>query len=166
VTAAVIITGCPGAGKTSVLAALASHLERDGVAFSALETEQLAWGAPWLWGPPWLAQVAAVLAIQRAAGRRLFLLTATIESAEDLDAFREAVGTDRIMVVLLEVDPEVASARIAAREPDHWVGKAYLVDAARRLAVSIPRALRDVDHRLAGDTRDPLDLAAEIARRI
>ena len=45
---AMILTGAPGSGKTSVLDALCTRLEIDGVRFGAFETEQLARGWPWL----------------------------------------------------------------------------------------------------------------------
>jgi hypothetical protein len=60
-----------GAGGLSTL------LEVDELAFGALESEQLAWGSPWLRPSEWLPQLAAVICLQRAAGRRLFLVAAT-----------------------------------------------------------------------------------------
>ena len=47
-TLALILTGPPGTGKLSVLEALTTLLEIDDLEFSALESEQLAWGSPWL----------------------------------------------------------------------------------------------------------------------
>ena len=43
-----LVIGAPGAGKTSLLEALANELERERIAFGALESEQLAWGYPLL----------------------------------------------------------------------------------------------------------------------
>ena len=76
-TVALILTGSPGAGKSSVLEALTTQLEIDGVEYSALESEQLAWGSPWLSAEQWLPLLAAVTALQRDVGRRLFLIAAT-----------------------------------------------------------------------------------------
>jgi adenylate kinase len=45
-TMAVVLTGAPGAGKSSVLDRLATLLEIEGVEFGALESEQLGWGSP------------------------------------------------------------------------------------------------------------------------
>jgi hypothetical protein len=42
-TWAMLLTGAPGAGKTSVLEKLATLLEIEGVEFGALESEQLGW---------------------------------------------------------------------------------------------------------------------------
>jgi predicted ATPase len=41
---AVVITGAPGSGKSSVLDALATRLEIEGVAHGVIESEQLAEG--------------------------------------------------------------------------------------------------------------------------
>jgi hypothetical protein len=71
VTAALIIIGAPGSGKTSVLDALCTLLEIEGVEFGAIESEQLARGWPWLTAERWTAQLAAVISLQRDAGRRL-----------------------------------------------------------------------------------------------
>ena len=45
---AIVITGAPGAGKSAVLEAFTSLLDNDRVPFAAFETEQFAWGYPWL----------------------------------------------------------------------------------------------------------------------
>jgi ABC-type cobalamin transport system ATPase subunit len=70
VTVALILTGPPGAGKSSVLEALTTLLEVDGVEYSALEFEQLAWGSPWLSTQQTLPQLRAVMALQRDVGSR------------------------------------------------------------------------------------------------
>jgi hypothetical protein len=44
VTAALILTGSPGSGKSSVLDTLSTLLEIDGTSFGAIESEQLACG--------------------------------------------------------------------------------------------------------------------------
>jgi predicted ATPase len=93
-TWAVLLTGAPGAGKTSVLEKLATLLEIEGVEFGALESEQLGWGSPWLSGELWLGQLRAVLDLQRQAGRRRFLIAATTETSDDLAAVRDAIAVD------------------------------------------------------------------------
>ncbi len=47
-TRAVVITGGPGTGKSSVAQAFTTLLENAGIEHGAIETEQLAWGTPWL----------------------------------------------------------------------------------------------------------------------
>jgi hypothetical protein len=162
VTVALILTGPPGAGKSSVLGALTTSLEIDGVEFSALESEQLGWGSPWLSADQWLPQLAAVMALQRKLGRRLFLVAATTETTDQLRGVVGAVGADRSVVVLLVAAPEVVAARIDAREPDLWPGKANLIEHARSLAVSMPRDLAGVDAQVPTEGRAPVDAAAEL----
>lgn len=113
---AIVITGAPGAGKTSVLERLTTLLEIEGVAFGALESEQLAWGSPWLDDGPWLAQLSAVMRLQREAARRLFIVAATTETSQQLVAVQKAGGADRRVSVLLEASPDVVAARVTARE--------------------------------------------------
>jgi hypothetical protein len=157
-----VLTGAPGAGKSSVLEALTTLLEIEGVEFSALESEQLARGNPWLPPSQWLPQLAAVTALQREVGRSLFLVAATTETSEELRQVVEAVGTDRAVVVLLVAQPHVVADRVGMREPDAWPGKPGLVAHARELAVSMPRDLHGVDVRIETDHRDPVDVAAEV----
>ncbi len=161
-TVALILTGPPGAGKSSVLEALTTLLEIDGVEYSALESEQLAWGSPWLATAQSLPQLAAVMALQRDAWRRLFLVAATTETTDELRGVAEAVGADRTLVVLLVAAPDVIAARIEAREPDRWPGKADLISHARRPAVSMPRELEGVDARIETGGRAAVDVAVEV----
>jgi adenylate kinase len=117
-TWAVLLTGPPGAGKSSVLERLATLLEIEAVEFGALESEQLGWGSPWLLGESWLGQLRAVLELQRQAGRRRFLIAATTETSEALEAVCDAIAVDRLVSVLLSASAEVVATRIEAREPD------------------------------------------------
>lgn len=160
-TAAVLLTGAPGAGKSSVLEKLTTLFEIEGVEFGALECEQLAWGWPWLSGDAWLRQLRAVLDLQRQAGRRLFLLAATTETTEELRAIHGALAVDEVMTVLLHAPAEVVGARIGAREPDTWPGKQRLTEHARRLAVSMQRLDR-IDLRISTEDREAADVATEV----
>src|ERR1700735_2065662 len=108
-TWAVLLTGPPGAGKSSVLEELATLLEIEGVEFGALESEQLGWGSPWLWDEQWLGQLRGGLELQRGAGRRRFLIAATTETTEGLAAVRDAIAVDRLVSVLLVAPPDVVA---------------------------------------------------------
>lgn len=160
-TWAVLLTGAPGAGKSSVLEELATLFEIEGVGFGALESEQLGWGLPWLSGEPWLNQLRAVLDLQRQAGRRRFLIAATTETSDELAAVRDAIAVDQLVCVLLTVPPEVAAARIGAREPDTWPGKRRLTAHSRDLAISM-RNLEGIDIRIDTDGREAGDVAVEL----
>ena len=163
-TIAVVLTGPPGAGKSSVLEALTTLLEIEGVEFGALEAEQLGWGSPWLYGAPWLAQLRAVLELQRAAGRRRFLVAATTETTEQLTALTDAIAVDRVVAVLLSAAPDVVAARIEQREPDTWPGKPRLIEHAHHLAGSM-HGLAGIDIRTDTDARTPMDVAVELRER-
>jgi chloramphenicol 3-O-phosphotransferase len=166
-TTAIIVTGAPGAGKTSVVGALSSLLEAEGVAHGALETEQLQWGHPWLPFEAAVEQLSAVIRMQRESGRRLFLLIATTETAAELRALRDAVGAHRVLVVALSAPPDTVAARVLDREPESWPGRDALAGHARELAAAIPR-LDGVDVVLetGGGTPEAVarELRAELVR--
>jgi shikimate kinase len=161
VPGALILTGAPGAGKTSVLDALSTLLEIDEVAFGAVECEQLARGYPQLSPTEWLPQLEAHVALQRRLGRDTFLVVATTEDEQELAAVVSAVGMQPVLVVCLNAPPDVAAERVAVREPDSWPGKAALVEHARLLADRIP-CLAGVDLVIPTADRDAVEVAAEI----
>ncbi|WP_445148980.1 hypothetical protein [Baekduia sp. Peel2402] len=153
--------GAPGAGKSSVLEALGSALERRREAYGSIESEQLSMGWPLLEASVWTASLADVLARQRAAGRERFVVAATTEDAAQLRAVVDATAAERAIVVALAASPDVVAARIDAREPDDWPGKDRLIAHARDLAETIP-SLPGVDHVIDTTDRDARDVAAEI----
>jgi chloramphenicol 3-O-phosphotransferase len=158
---ALVISGAPGAGKSSVLEALGTLLELDGVAYGAIESEQLSRGSPLLVADEWISQLAAIMALQRRAGRILFMIAATTETAAELAGVVRALDADRVIVVCLRASPEVAATRVEAREPDSWPGKQRLIEHARVLARSIP-TIHGIDLIIDTDDRDAQDVAREI----
>lgn len=159
--AAVLITGAPGSGKTSVAAALGTLLEREEVAYGGIETDQLSWGWPWLSLPECLVQLRALVGLQLEVGRHLLLVVATTETATELESVLEAVAAERTLVVCLSAPADVLAQRVSEREPDDWPGKAPLVAHARELAEVIPR-LGGIDHVLSTADRLPGDVAGEV----
>lgn len=162
---ALIITGAPGSGKSSVLDALSTLLEIDRVRFAAVESEQLARGYPWLLASEWVPQLAAVVALQKEVGRDTFLVVATAEDEGQLLAVVSAVDARPVLVVCLAAPPAIAAERVAAREPDSWPGKGALVDHARVLAQQIP-AIPGVDVVISTVNRAATDVAAEIRQAL
>jgi chloramphenicol 3-O-phosphotransferase len=158
---ALILTGAPGSGKSSVLDALSTLLEIDEIPFSAIETEQFSRGWPWLSAAEWLPQLEAVIQLQRRVGRHTFLIVATTETEQELRGVVNAVNAEPVAIVCLEAPAELAARRVAEREPDSWPGKPDLVAHARTLADTIP-ALAGIDASLPTADRDPEDVALEI----
>ena len=156
-----MLVGAPGSGKSSVLEALTTLLEIEGTPYGAIESEQLSWGLPPLGGADWLPQLAALIQMQRAVGRSLFLVAATPESVEELRGVVAAVGAERVLVVCLRASADVVAARVAAREPDAWPGKQPLIAHARELARSLP-AISGFDVVIDTDERDAVSVAGEI----
>ncbi len=158
---ALILAGAPGAGKSSVLEELATLHDIEDVEHGAIEAESLSLGRPLLPASSWVAQLDAVLTLQREAGRRRFLISATCATAEELAAVRDATAAELLLVVCLRASPETVAARIDAREPDRWPGKAPLIARARRFAVSTPR-LAGIDLVIDTEQRVAEEVAAEI----
>jgi broad-specificity NMP kinase len=161
VAAAVLITGAPGAGKSSVLEALGTQLEIEGVEHGAIESEELTRGVPPLGIGPLAEQLRSVLALQQEAGRRLFLIAFTAETASQLRDVLAATGAQRTLVVCLRAPTEVLAERVAAREPDRWPGKQGLIAHARALAAVTAR-IEGVDATFETAGRDAADVAGEV----
>jgi chloramphenicol 3-O-phosphotransferase len=161
VIAALVLIGAPGAGKSAVLDALSTLLEAGGVEHGAIESEELARGFPLLQNSLLVEQLTDALAVQRRAGRRLFLIAFTAESEDELSDVLAGVGAPRSLVACLRAPAEALAARLQAREPDRWPGKAALVAHARELAEVVP-ALEGIDLRLDTEGRDAEDLARTV----
>jgi chloramphenicol 3-O-phosphotransferase len=159
--AAIVITGAPGAGKSSVAQAFTTLLDNAGVEHGAIESEQLAWGTPWLTDAQAHEQLAAVCRLQRGYGRRLFVVVATTETPQDLDSLVAATGASRTFVAALRAPGDVCAARVLEREPERWAGREPLAAHARVLAEAIP-ALPGVDLVLDTDGRSAEAVAGEL----
>jgi adenylate kinase len=157
----VVITGPPGAGKTSVLTALVDALTDEDIAHAAIELETLAWTHPALSDEVWLRHVEATCALYREAGHRLLLVAETLETDDDLARLLDAVGADERMLVRLEAQPATLVARIIQREPESWSGLAELVEHTQVLATTMPM-LRGVDVVVSTEGRRPEEAAARI----
>ena len=158
---AVVITGPPGAGKSSVLAALSDALSDDDIAHAAVEIEALVWAHPALSDEQWRRQVELACELYRNAGYELLLVAQTLETDDDVTQLLAAVGAEDVFLVRLEARPDALVERIISREPSTWSGLRPLVDHVQELAASMP-ALSSVDLVLATDDARPEDVAARI----
>ena len=131
---ALVLTGPPGAGKTSVLEALTDALSAEDVRHAAVEVEALTSAHPPLDDEQWPAPVRAICGLYRQFGYELLLVTATVESDGDLRGVLAAIGADEHVVVRLEAEPSTLIQRIIEREPDTFTELDELVAAAARLS--------------------------------
>jgi hypothetical protein len=160
-TFAVVLTGPPGVGKTSVLTALADMLSDGDVPHAAVEVEMLAWTHPALSEEQWMHHVRTTCALHRDAGHRLLLVAQTLETDDDRIQLVDAVGADEHFLVRLEAWPQTLVRRIVDREPAGWSGLGELVDRAQDLAASMP-SLTGVDLALSTEG----EAAETVAERI
>ena len=158
---AVVITGPPGAGKTSVLTALVDALSDDDIAHAAVEVEPLVWTHPALTDEQRARHIRAACDLHREAGHRLLLVAQTLETDADTAELLDAVGSNEVFVVRLEAEPATLVERIVEREPAGWSGLAGLVDHTRELAATMP-GLAGVDLVLSTEGQRPEDVAARI----
>jgi adenylate kinase family enzyme len=158
---AVVITGPPGAGKSSVLGALSDALSGDDVAHATIEVEALVWAHPALSDDQWARHVRLAWQLYRDARHELLLVAQTLETDDDVAQLLAAVGAEEVFLVRLEAHPDALVERIVRREPANWSGLRALVDHAQELAESMP-ALASVDLVLTTDDQRPEDVAARV----
>jgi GTPase SAR1 family protein len=156
-----LITGPPGAGKTSVLTALVDSLTDDDVPHAAIELETLAWTHPALSDELWLRHIQTTCALYREAGHRLLLVAETLETDDDVDGLLDVLGADAYFLVRLEAQAATLVERIIEREPESWSGLAELVEHTQELAVTMP-ALSGVDFVVTTEDQRPEAVAQRI----
>ena len=156
-----MVTGPPGAGKSSVLTALADALSDDDIPHAAVEVEALVWTHPALSDEQWTRHVQAACGRHREAGHELLLIAQTLESDEDMIQLKEAVSADEYLLVRLEAPPATLVERIVEREPDSWSGLPELVAHAQQLAASMP-SLRGIDLVVSTEGQRPEVVAQRI----
>lgn len=158
---ALVITGPPGAGKTSVLTALVDALSDDDIPHAALDVEMAVWTHPALTDEQWSRHVRTLSALHRDAGFELLLVAQTLETDDDVEQLLGAAAADEVFLVRLEAEPATLAARIAQREPPTWSGTHDLIRHARELADSMT-ALAGVHLVVSTEGQPPEALAARI----
>ena len=140
---AVVVTGPPGVGKSTLATAVHDRLGDEGVANALIEVDELERCYPPLRDDRVLDNLATVCANFRESGHDLLFVTATIETDEYRLDLLAATGATSHLLIRLEADPATLTRRIRAREPADWSGLEQLAADAVRLAVDI-RALAGV----------------------
>jgi cytidylate kinase len=158
---AVVITGAPGAGKTTYLTGLTDVLADAGIAHAVIDADEVSWAYPY---PDLTARteyVGRAWAAHSELGHDLLLLGEVVESREHLAQLLAAVGADDHLLVRLIAPYMLLRQRILAREPVEWSGVDHLVDETKRWV----RAVDDLDEaHLTIDTvrAGPMEAAAAI----
>ena len=156
-----MLTGAPGAGKTSVAEALSDLLVVEDVRHALVETEALTSAHPPLPDEQWLMPVRSVCELYRSFGYPLLLIAVTVESVTELGDLLAAIGADEHAVVRLEAEPQTLRRRIVEREPAGWSGLDELLAASARLSTVIA-GLDDVALALSTEGQRPPAVAERI----
>lgn len=130
----VLLTGAPGAGKSSALTRVHDDLADAGVDSAAIDADELARSYPPVGRDRHRGHLAALSTSFREQGFRLLLVAVAAESDADLRRWLDATGTADRLVVHLRASPSTVERRVLEREPDEWSGLAELVSSAKRLA--------------------------------
>jgi len=141
---ALVLTGPPGAGKTTTLTRLMGSLEASRVRYAAVEVEALALVHPWPDDDAGFDHLRFVAHSFARRGYPLLLASATVTDTRYLERVLAALPTADVLVVRLTAPAKVLQDRIRRREPADWVGLPRLLDAAQDLARAMT-ALPDVD---------------------
>ena len=158
---AVVVTGPPGSGKTSVLTALQNVLADDGIRHAVIEVEALAWAYPPLTDEQSFRHLASVRAMYADAGFDLIVCGATVTSDGHLSALLQALAPNERLVVRLDANAATLRQRIVDREPPEWSGLPQLVEATEEIARA-SRLLQDVDMTCSTEGASPIDVAERI----
>jgi ABC-type iron transport system FetAB ATPase subunit len=158
---AVVLTGPPGAGKSTALEALTDALHDDDVRHASIEIEAISWAHPGLTQEQRLRHVRAVSDLYRDEGFDLLLVAAPVPSKSDLDALLAALGAEDHLLVRFDAPDETLRQRIVSREPSGWSQLEKLIERAREMKLAM--ASLDGVH-LSIDTHsvEPSDVVRQI----
>ncbi len=117
---ALLLTGPPGAGKSTTLEALSDALHDDDIHHASLEMDAITWAHPNLATRQELRHLQAIGALYREEGYDLLLVSACVESLPERDALLAALDADDHFLVRLGAPEATLRERITAREPPGW----------------------------------------------
>src|SRR4051794_36251564 len=122
---ALVLTGAPGAGKTSVLEALTDALTAEDMRHATVEVEAITSAHPPLGNDQWTMPVEAICGLYRRFGYDLLLVTATVELDELVAAAaRLSLAIARLDGIALALSTEARRpADVAAQIRDAFPGE-------------------------------------------
>jgi hypothetical protein len=161
-SAAALVTGPLGSGKTSVATEVAAVLERRGVRNAVVDLDWLWWAGPGI-PPERLAallhdNVRALVTRFRVEGVERFVLAHSVQSTSEVARLRDAVTPAHLTVVRLEVSPEVAAERVRMRAPADSLVTAH--DLSEQEALWDAATLLEADLVVRNDDDRPLSAVA------
>jgi chloramphenicol 3-O-phosphotransferase len=158
---AVVLTGPPGAGKSTALEALTDALHDDGLRHASIEIEAISWAHPALTQEQRLRHLRALSDLYRNEGFDLILVAAPVASTSSLNDLLAALHAKDHLLVRFDAPDETLRQRIVSREPAGWSQLDKLLERARELRETM--ASLDGVH-LSIDTHDvePSDVVRQI----
>ena len=161
-----IISGCMGAGKTTVLSEVSDLLAEARVPHAAIDLDwicQMYPSQPHYGERLMSANLAAIWPSYVAAGAERLVVARVVETAADLPWYPRAVPGAELTVCRLEASVETMRERIRVREPG--MIQAHAVARSAELAEILRRA-RVEDFTVDNDAgRSVTDVAREVLRR-
>ncbi|MFE4951361.1 AAA family ATPase [Leifsonia sp. NPDC056665] len=163
---AVFLNGTVGVGKTTVADAMSDLEARP---HAVVDLDEIRRFRPAAAGDPFnlglqLANVAALVANFGAAGAQLVVVAGVIESREDAERFRRAVG-GAATFVRLTADATVIERRLRARHGDDPDGLAWHLARARELTAILDSA--GIEGEVVDTSADDVEVvAARVLRTV
>lgn len=160
---AILLNGTVGAGKTTTAEAISALETRP---HAVLDVDALRRLHPAPAGDPFqsaiaLANLHDVARNYRAAGAERFVLAGVLETSEERERYRRALGTDGLLVVRLVVRPDVVEHRLRIRHADDPEVLSWHLARAPQLAAILESAEVD-DLVLDTSARAPGEVAQQV----
>ena len=158
---ALLVTGPPGAGKSTTLEALSDRLYDEDVRHASLDSDAVCWAHPPLSSAMQLRHLQAICRLYRDEGYDLLLVSAPVSTAVERDALLAAVGVDDYFLVRLAAPEATLRRRIVEREPPGWSQLQNLIRRSSDMSAAMD-ALPGVHLTIDTEQASPAEVAAEI----
>jgi predicted PilT family ATPase len=128
-----VITGPPGAGKSTTGVALSNFLEHRGIGHGLIDMDYLRWCFPRPASDPYnvqqgLRNLVHIAANYRDAGARILIVVDVMDARGSTAAYETAIPGADVTVVRLRLPVETIQQRLRSREPepdlDRWLDRA------------------------------------------